>query len=56
NFGFYKFINGSYQDDDSIYHVPCDIKDQVTQIFCGIGFKINLSDLIFAHDDHACSI
>ncbi|RIB16254.1 aspartic peptidase domain-containing protein [Gigaspora rosea] len=52
--GFYNFINGSYQDDDGIYHVPCDIKDQVTLIFGGISFKMDPLDLISAYDDHDC--
>ncbi|RIB00460.1 aspartic peptidase domain-containing protein [Gigaspora rosea] len=44
------FIN----DHNGIYHVPCDIKDQVTLKFGGIKFKIDPSDLIFAHDDSDC--
>ncbi|RIB20736.1 aspartic peptidase domain-containing protein [Gigaspora rosea] len=54
DYPFYDFINGSYAGYGGIYHVPCDIKDQVTLKFGGIEFKLDPSDLIFAHDGHDC--
>ncbi|CAG8768889.1 22722_t:CDS:2, partial [Dentiscutata erythropus] len=51
---FHKYITGSYQDSEGIFHVPCNITDQVAYIFGGISYYFEQSDLIHESADYDC--
>ncbi|CAG8749859.1 4391_t:CDS:2, partial [Dentiscutata erythropus] len=51
---FFKHINGSSQDSDGLFHVPCNMTDQIAYIFGGINYNIEPSDLIHGPADYDC--